>query len=123
MRVLARRRATVHGELDLVTLDGDVVCACEVKCSLSRFPVELGERRYRPGCRVDRERLARLERAAQALGRAARRPARVDLVEVLISGHERRLEIAWHRDYRTPLARLARGVREASGPGRAATEK
>jgi Holliday junction resolvase-like predicted endonuclease len=115
-RVLGRRLTTPHAEVDLVALDGDELVCVEVKAGrVAAVPRPRGRRlpalelRWRPGLRVDRERLERLARAGRWLaaraGGTRRTGGRVDLVEVVLVGNPPRLEVFQHRDLRRPLGR------------------
>jgi len=93
--VLARRLATVWGEIDLVAVDGSVLVCVEVKTGRAGP-------RHRPGARLRRNGLRRLWRAARGLGRElGRRAVRVDLVEVMVEA--RRPRLVHHRRLTEPL--------------------
>ena len=104
-RVLARRLATPAAEVDLVARDGRVLVAVEVK-SARRAPVPrprgvpLPEGAWdRPGRRLARAQLARLEAAAAWLAAREGSRARVDLVEVRV-GARGEVELTHERDLR-----------------------
>jgi putative endonuclease len=91
-RVIARRLATPHGELDLVLRRGSLLVAAEVKSARVLFsPRPRGappvpDLRWRPGLRL---RWRQVERQGRALAWLRRHTpwaaeARIDLVEVLV---------------------------------------
>jgi len=103
-RVLGRRVATPEAEIDVVArLRDDLLCV-EVKgMRTAREPDEL---RYRPGGRLDRERLQAQRRAGRWLARRLEhgklQGGRVDLCEVFVRPDGAVL-IEYHRDLREPL--------------------
>lgn len=125
-KLLARRLVTPHGEVDVVASGGGLLVCVEVKTGrLPDLPRPRGEQfevaagagipaahlRWRPGLRLDRERLERQRRAgrwlARRLGGDARGPAklvggRVDLIEILVPARAGRPVLVHHADLRRP---------------------
>lgn len=117
-RVLARRLATAHGEVDLVLARGAWLACVEVKTGRADFGVDgRPDGAWRPGLRADRRRAARLERAARALARSCAAVPRVDLVEVFVERGGRRCALQVHEHFRGELgpALPRAGVRPAWG--------
>jgi Holliday junction resolvase-like predicted endonuclease len=92
-RCLARRLETRWAELDLVFAVAETLVVVEVKTG-REGP------RFRPGMRLGRDALARLQHSAAALARGA--PWRVDLVEVALD-ERRRARLIHHQGIRAPL--------------------
>ncbi len=107
--ILGRRVKSPLGEIDVLARDGATTVCVEVKSGrVSAVLRRKGEPRtldlrWRPGLRVDRSRLARLRRCARALARTDRRPARADLIEVLLDAEAMRWHVIHHQHPREPL--------------------
>jgi Holliday junction resolvase-like predicted endonuclease len=102
--ILGRRVKASEAEIDVVVRVGETLVCVEVKgMRTDREPREL---RFRPGGRLDRERLHAQQRAGRWLARRLQRGAlqggRVDVCEVFVrSGGTVRIE--HHGDLREPL--------------------
>lgn len=105
LEIRARRTRIAGVEIDILARDGaDLVCV-EVKTSrvlplfvprgsdLDPLPPP-----FRPAGRLGRVQIARLSRAARALGSAAPNRARVDRVEVLLNARTGRVRVQHARD-------------------------
>ncbi len=125
-KLLARRMVTPHGEVDVVTSGGGLLVCVEVKTGrLPDLPAPRAEQpgavagsalcsarlRWRPGLRLDHERLERQRRAGLWLARrlegSSRGSARlvggrVDLIEVLVPARSGRPILIHHEDLRQP---------------------
>lgn len=125
-KLLARRLVTPHGEVDVVVSGGGLLVCVEVKTGrLPDLPrprgepfaaaagsaIPAGHLRWRPGLRLDRERLERQRRAgrwlARRLGGNPRGPARlvggrVDLIEILLPARSGRPVLVHHADLARP---------------------
>jgi hypothetical protein len=109
-------------EVDLLLRHGPRLVVAEVKCSAVARDRRLAELWLPPGWRLDPARWQRLSHAARRVASPGQPPARIDLVEVLVHGPERRIEVRWWPDRRGPLRReeLGQGpqpIRGDRGPG------
>lgn len=101
-RILGRRLETIHGEVDIVAVEGEVLVCVEVKTG-RKGP------RFRPGLRLNARKLARLKLGAKRLAlEAGLNASRVDLFEVLLPLPDRGVSrpaprIIQHRGLRGPL--------------------
>mgnify|MGYP002785339404 FL=1 len=102
---LARRVLIGGVEIDLLLRSPTRLVLVEVKCSQVQPDLGLAELRWPPGWRLDRPRWIRLRQAAGRARRPGQPRARIDLVEVLIRGPQRRVEIRWWPDLAGPLNR------------------
>jgi putative endonuclease len=82
-RVLARNVRTPAGEVDVVALDGETLVLVEVKTVEARTAAAPPSRFPR---RAQRDRLRGAWRGFAALGAAAGRPRRFDVVAVVVEG-------------------------------------
>jgi putative endonuclease len=107
---LARRARVAGVEVDLLLRQGPRLVLAEVKCSAVARDQRLEELWRPPGWRLDPARWQRLGRAARRLAGPREPAARIDLVEVLVHGPGRRVEVRWWPDRRGPLLREELGL-------------
>lgn len=125
-KLLARRLVTPHGEVDLVASGGGLLVCVEVKTGrLPDLPrprgaphavaagaaIPAAHLRWRPGLRMDHERLERQRRAGRWLaarlggeqsGAEKLVGGRVDLIEILVPARSGRPVLVHHPDLRRP---------------------